>query len=319
MTQSGRPSWTTRKLVTARMIRGQGLPRLHRRPQGRDEAGGGVVSVVRLRSEHLHERIADRRRDCAVERVQPRVGLLEPLGDHRLRRLPLERGHTTEHLVQHTPEAVQVATAVDVLGTYDLLGTHVLGRPDGDASLSEARTPGRADGSRDPEIGDHGVTIGQQDVGRLDITVDNVLTVRVAQGTADFPYDVQGFAQRQRALPRNASPEGLPLHVRHDVVQQSVGITGIVQRNDVGVVEAGGSVDLPQEPLGTQRGREFGPQDLDRHRPTVLEVLGEIHDGHPATPDLALDRVAVANCSLEAVEELDQRPCLQPVCRISIG
>ena len=71
-------------------------------------------------------------------------------------------------------------------------------------------------------------------------------------------------------VPLEAFPEGLPLHVRHDVVERRAGLARVEQRQDVGVLEPGGGLDLGQEALGSDPRGQFGLQDLDRHRPVML-------------------------------------------------
>jgi hypothetical protein len=43
----------------------------------------------------------------------------------------------------------------------------------------------------------------------------------------------------------------LALDVRHDVVEEALGVTGVVQRQDVRMREVGRDLDLLVEPLGT--------------------------------------------------------------------
>ncbi len=50
-------------------------------------------------------------------------------------------------------------------------------------------------------------------------------------------------------------------------------------------------LDLGQEPLGTDYGCEFWPEDLERHLTLVLDVLREIDGRHPTFTELALDPV----------------------------
>ena len=52
-------------------------------------------------------------------------------------------------------------------------------------------------------------------------------------------------------------------------------------------------LDLGEEALGADHGGQLGPQHLDRDLAVVLEVLGEVHRGHAAGAELALDAVAV--------------------------
>jgi hypothetical protein len=51
-------------------------------------------------------------------------------------------------------------------------------------------------------------------------------------------------------------------------------------------------LDLGEEPVGSDDGRQLRAQDLDRDLAVVLEVLRQIHRGHAALPELALDLVA---------------------------
>ena len=59
------------------------------------------------------------------------------------------------------------------------------------------------------------------------------------------------------------------------------------------MLQPGGEADLALEALGPERGGQLGVEHLERHRPVVPEVLGEIDRGHAAAPELALERVAV--------------------------
>ena len=60
------------------------------------------------------------------------------------------------------------------------------------------------------------------------------------------------------------------------------------------MLQSGGELDLPLEPLGAQRHSQLGVEHLERDRPVVPEVLGEEDRRHPAATELALDRVAVS-------------------------
>ncbi len=70
-------------------------------------------------------------------------------------------------------------------------------------------------------------------------------------------------------------------------------LAGIEHREDVGMLEPGGEVDLAEKALGAHRGGELGVEHLDRDRPVVLEVAGEPDGGHAPAAELALERVAV--------------------------
>jgi hypothetical protein len=64
--------------------------------------------------------------------------------------------------------------------------------------------------------------------------------------------------------------------------------------------EIGDGLDLVQEPLGADQGRELRPQHLDGDLAVVLEIVGQVDRGHPARTQLALDPVAVTERRGEA-------------------
>jgi hypothetical protein len=59
-------------------------------------------------------------------------------------------------------------------------------------------------------------------------------------------------------FPIELLPQRLALDEGHHVVEEPVGRAGIEQRQDVGMLKAGGGPDLHDEPLGTQDGGELG-------------------------------------------------------------
>ena len=63
--------------------------------------------------------------------------------------------------------------------------------------------------------------------------------------------------------------------------------------------ETGGELDLAEEPVGADRGREVGPEDLEGDLAVVAEVLGQEHDGHAALAELALELVAPGETAFE--------------------
>ena len=94
---------------------------------------------------------------------------------HRLRRRAGERRLAGEHLVQHAAEAVEVAPPVDRRVAAGLLGAHVGRRADGEAGLGEPLAAGRASARAIPKSATMRVAVGEQDVLRLDVAVDDAL------------------------------------------------------------------------------------------------------------------------------------------------
>ena len=62
--------------------------------------------------------------------------------------------------------------------------------------------------------------------------------------------------------------------------------------------------DLSQETFRAKHGCELRAQHLQGHWPVVLNVMREIDRGHAPAPELALDRVAVA----QGVDQLGGHP-----------
>ena len=80
------------------------------------------------------------------------------------------------------------------------------------------------------------------------------------------------------------------------------GGTRVEQRQDVGVGQVGGDLDLAQEPLGAQGCSQVGTQYLDRYFAIMPYVVGEIHRGHAALTDLTVDLVAAGQRGSQVLE-----------------
>src|SRR5688500_16893721 len=89
---------------------------------------------------------------------------------------PNERRLTREHLVEHACETVQIRATVDMPLADRLLGTHVGGRPERESGLRQL-VIGGGDRPRDTEVGDDCVSILDEDVLRLDIAMDESVTM----------------------------------------------------------------------------------------------------------------------------------------------
>ena len=126
--------------------------------------------------------------------------------------------------------------------------------------------------------------------------MDDALDVRVAERAREIGEQRDGLRD---ARPFDATvalehlPQTLALHVLHHEVEEIVGFTGGVDRDDVRVAQARHRACLTQEPLPRgRRRREIGRDDLDRHRPVERDVASEQHLAHAAGAELALDVVS---------------------------
>jgi hypothetical protein len=87
--------------------------------------------------------------------------------------------------------------------------------------------------------------------------------------------------------------QALPFDERHHIVQHPGRLSGVEQRENVGVGQLGGDLDLLQEALRSQRRRQVVAEDLDGDLAVVLEIARQIHGGHAAAADFSVDGVAV--------------------------
>ncbi len=135
------------------------------------------------------------------------------------------------------------------------------------------------------------MTALQQDVLRLDVAVDDLAVVGVLQRFGRLADDAEGVLDGKLVLPDEPVADGLALDERHDIIKEAVGHPGVVQAEDVGMLELGGDADLAQEALGPDGGRQLRLEHLDGHHALVLGVAGEIDEGHPALTQQALNVV----------------------------
>ena len=137
---------------------------------------------------------------------------------------------------------------------------------------------------------------------RLDVAVDDPVAVREAKRIEDLERVGDRLADRERAASEDQLLEAAALdHLHRDVVG-ALGLAAVVDRDDVRVRERRSRLRLAPEALDEELVvRVAVVQDLDRHAPPELLVLGQIHVRHAAGAELAQDPVAPVE------ERVDQR------------
>ena len=79
---------------------------------------------------------------------------------------------------------------------HRLLRAHVRGRAQSQARLGQSLAPGQVQRPGDAEIGDDGALAFEQDVLRLDVSVDDALPVGVSQGVRHLLGDPSALSMR---------------------------------------------------------------------------------------------------------------------------
>ena len=125
-----------------------------------------------------------------------------------------------------------------------------------------------------------------EDIGRLQIAVQDALFVRVLHGAADGG-EIAGRVARPQRTAREQSGQRLPLNQSHTEICLSLMLAGVVDGHDVRVYQMSGGLRFAAEARQIFRGGQFAIEDhfeSDRAIETALPRL--IHDAHAAAADL---------------------------------
>jgi hypothetical protein len=131
------------------------------------------------------------------------------------------------------------------------------------------------------------------------------------------PCQPNGVVDGELLFAVQAATKRLPLDKGHDVVKEAVRLAGVDQAENVGMLQAGGGLDLAEEPVHADDSAQLRMQDLDGDLAVVLQVLGEIHGGHAALTKLAVETVTVAQRRGEAARDRRAQLRLRVRCRSS--
>ena len=207
----------------------------------------------------------------------------------------MERPLAAERLVEDDRQGEEVAASIQG-DAPDLLGGHVARRPQGGPRLGEIR---RLEACH-AEIGDlrRPIPLADQDVGRLDIPVDDSGPVGQMQGVGQDGAERQDPRGVQAIALLQALPQALPRHELHGDVGEALGriLAGVVDGDDARMREGGGGLGFPEEPL-VELLRDL-PGDpfrqgigLHRHLPVKAGIVRQVDHAHGAPAELTLDLV----------------------------
>ena len=204
-----------------------------------------------------------------------------------------------EHLVEKDPHRVEVASGIDRLRIPSLFGGEVGRRIESRRRIGRGpwSGPGWGGESRHPEIGDLDPSpLIEQDVGRLDIPVDDAGIVSHLERGENRPHDLDRSRNRQPP----AAQEGLDrgrcsrprTHPLHDQVVDLTLPASIEQRHDVRMIEESEELRLSLEPIGGRPSpREIASQDLDRDLRLGAPIAGQIDGSHPSSTEDPLQAI----------------------------
>jgi hypothetical protein len=134
---------------------------------------------------------------------------------------------------------------------------------------------------------------GLDQVGALDVAVDDMVRMRVVESVRQLRADVDRVAHRQRAA-ADAFGQVLAFDVFHGDEQRAVVLADVVRDGDVRRAQRGRSPRFAHQPrptLGVLA--RIGREELERHLPSQPRVLRKIHLAHPACAEAPDDTVMV--------------------------
>ncbi len=133
--------------------------------------------------------------------------------------------------------------------------------------------------------------LGDEDVGGLDVAVDDAFGVRRIEGVGNLNGEREQRVVLQRTS-RHHVLQGQAIQKLHGDKALALVFANFVNGADVGMVERGGSTGLTAKAL--QRLRVLGHivrQEFERDKTPKRGVLGLVHHAHSATAQLFYDAV----------------------------
>ena len=217
--------------------------------------------------------------------------------ERRHRRLGVEGTMAGQELAEQGADAEEIAPAVHALPAHLFRG-HVAHGP----QHGPARRP-RGGEERDPEIHDPGrAFVGEKDVRRLDVAVDDPGLVRMAQAVENLGDDRELLLEWERGPPAYPREEVLAPEKLHHDVWGAVGVVAEVEDgHHAGVTQSRDRPGFALEPLLLLRvPRRLGEHDLEGHLALEDGVEGLIDRPHAPAPeqpdDLVLADARASGC-----------------------
>jgi hypothetical protein len=127
--------------------------------------------------------------------------------------------------------------------------------------------------------------------------MDDAVAMGLTERVGDLARVAQHFLDEERTSGKPLG-ERLPFEILHHQERQSVLMPDVVQRADVGMIQAGDGARFPLKALqrvGASRGS--ADENLNRDRPTEPRVTGSVDLAHATDANQLLDLVRAQSCA----------------------
>ena len=253
-----------------------------------DHVAHGLIALCRILFQRFVHHHPQRERNVVIQRRRRSVNDGRQEVDVRVAR---KGSVAREQLVQHHAERKDVALCVEWFSRR-LLWRHVSNRAEHNTCPCVACGPHAGRIGRElgllSEFGQTKVgqlrvaVLGNQNVGGLDVAVQNPCSVRCGETVGHTRQQVDNLSPRRR-LPCGPLLQRAAVDEFGDKVLSAVELAGFVHRQNVRVVEGREHFRFAlkaREPISISR--ERGEQNLDRDLTLQLGIGGPIHLPHPA-------------------------------------
>ena len=188
------------------------------------------------------------------------------------------RSVTCQHFVKNTSHRIQVDTSRQSLPA-NLLWSHVLDRSHGTPRSRQAICCYDRSQTKITEL--QLARFGDQEIARLDITMDDAVFVGVLQGFTDLQAEVDDSFPGQFPFPTEKIGEGSPFDQFHRIESFRAFASSSEAPNDVRMVKLLQDIEFPFK--SRQQDRVSGDvrwQQFDGNNPIIPRVSSTIHDSH---------------------------------------
>ncbi len=218
-----------------------------------------------------------------------------------------ERRLTGQHLVKHAGQTVLVAPGIHRSLAACLLRTHIRRSAHREPRFSESLDARCVQRPGDAEVRyERAAVLGEEQILGLDVPVNHPVVVGILERPGGVGGNPKCILHRQLRLAPQAIAEALTFDEGHGEPELPGGFPGVVNREDMRVLQAGGEPDFTLEAFGTERRRQLRVHHLQGHLAVVPEVAGQVDRGHAPAAELALEEVAVAEGVLELAWDVGQ-------------